>query len=429
MIEKRDIINGIFIAGFPVYGIGSYVSASTSPSSGYLVSLAPFLAILVFYVVDLLYRQSFTIKVNAWYLLMVLFLVYSSASLFISLYKNLPETTLGITLTKSLLLIIPFHAFIAVQLYNDSMQTLVRLTFISLSLLLLINLLGYFALGLTNELHDIEGRFSFPFIDGLYSGACLLAILNLMLLYYFKEAQSNPLWLAAWTAYFFSNLYLLFHINSRLTNLVFLLVVILLLSKVIGRLRLIFWVSLFTIPILLSTGLLLYQIVSLPVFTSILQRVDLIDVVTFNGRAFLWQDAIDWLLYDHRGLFFGNGHRGHYFLNLVSDVAELWNEKNTHHLHLHSTSLEILVGQGVFGFVIFMALFYKVFQYYRKNFLLKTSEAALFPAVVFLLLVFQVDTFLYMENLGGVIFVWLASFTAMRNASSKIKQSEQRSTR
>ncbi|HEX8038191.1 MAG TPA: O-antigen ligase family protein [Chryseosolibacter sp.] len=414
MIEKKDIVNALFVAGFPLYGIGSYVSASMSPSIGYLLSVSPFLVILLFYVVDLLYRPSFSIKVNGWYLVMVVFLVSTAGSLFVALGRHLPETNALLTVTRSILVFIPFQAFVAVQLYNDQHSHLPRLTFISLSLLLLINLIGHFIFGLTNELHTIEGRLSFPFLDGFYSGSCLLAVLSVMLLYFFRQVRQNPLVLAGWAGYLFLNMVLLFYINSRLTTLIFLLVMALLVTNSIGTFRSIFWVSLFTVPILLSTGLLLYRILSLPVFASIFQRVDLIDVTTFNGRAFLWKDALDWLLYDQRGILFGNGFRGHYFLNLVSDVAELWNVKESHHLHLHSTSLEILVSQGLFGYGIFMTLFFHLFSRYRKHFETKTKQAVFFPVAVFLLIIFQVDTFLYMESLGALIFSWLLSFVVMR---------------
>jgi len=381
---------------------------------------------VLFYLVDLLYRRNFAIRVNGWYLLMVLFLVSTVSSLFVALHKNLPDTNPTLMMVRSALLLFPFQAFVVVQLYNEEGETLAKLTFKSLSLLLLINLIGFFAFGITNALHSIEGRLNFPFLDGFYSGSCLLAILSLMLLHFFRDVRGDAFKLTGWFAYFGLNLVLLFCINSRLTTLVFLLIVILLAFNLLGKLRSIYWISLFTVPILLSTGMLLYEVLSLPVFSSILQRVDLLDVTTFNGRAFLWKDALDWLMYDQRGLILGNGYRGHYFLDLVSDVAELWNEKDLHHLHLHSTSLEILVGQGLVGYGIFLLLFYRLFSYLRNDYRMKGNYAIFFSVAVFLLIIMQVDTFLYMESLGALLFMWLFSFAVMhrkKKGKEKVRES------
>jgi hypothetical protein len=137
---------------------------------------------------------------------------------------------------------------------------------------------------------------------------------------------------------------------------------------------------------------------------------------------------MDWLLYDQRGLLLGNGHKGHYFLGLISDVAKLWNEKDVHHMHLHSTSMEILISQGVIFFLLFAFLFYLVFNRYRKDHQLKTEEGAFFPVIVFLLFLLQVDNFLYVDALGFVIFSLLVSRVAITekvNIYKKVIQNEQ----
>ncbi|MBL6448118.1 hypothetical protein JMN32_17500 [Fulvivirga sp. 29W222] len=422
MVYKKDIINILFVASFPIFGLGTYISASKSPSLGYLVSAAPYVLIVLFYLVDLLYRREFQIRVNIWYLTVVLFLLSTVASLFIALGKNLPDTTQSLTIARSIVILMPFQAFVVVHLYNEKGTELVRLTFISLTLLLLINLVGYFALGLSNNLHSIEGRVNFPFIDGIYSGACLVAILSLMLAYYFRSAQKHIGWLTGWLVYFSLNLVLLFLINSRLTTMIFLVVLLLILLKAVRSVKSIYWVSVFTLPILLNTGLLIYKILNLPVFVSILKRVDLIDVSTFNGRAFLWQDAFNWLLYDQRGLLLGNGYRGHYFLEITSNVARLWNEQEAYHMHLHSTSLEILVSQGLFMLIIFFLLFYKALKYYRPA-LTNNEEKGMYLAIlIFLLFIMEVDTFLYLESLGAIIFSWLLSYMVVDSPGKSQKR-------
>ncbi len=409
---KRDIINFIFIISFPIYGIGIYISALYSPSVGYLISISPHLLIILFYIIDLMYSGEFEVRLNLNYYLMLLFLLSSIASFFIALGKGLPEATFLMTISKSLLLIVPFHSFLIALLYNEKQGSILRLSILSLSFLLAINLVGFFALGLTNGVHSIEGRLNFPFLDGFYSGACLLAIINLMLLYYLKRSWGEPLRFTLLSFYFVFNLVLFFLINSRLTIMIFVFVLVLSMIGLI-RMRGIYLLSLFTIPILLSSGLLIYEMLQLPGFSSLLQRVDIRDVTTFNGRAFLWQDAMDWLLTDQRGLLFGNGHKGHYFLGLISDVAKLWNEKNIHHMHLHSTSMEILVSQGIIFFLLFAILFYLVYSHYRSEHQMKKEDGAFYPVVVFLLFLVQVDNFLYVDGLGFVIFSLIASKIAI----------------
>src|SRR4029079_14972515 len=138
--------------------------------------------------IDLLYLGEFKLRVNSKYFLMLVFILSSIASLFVAFHKELPHEKLSLTITRSLLLIVPFHAFIAVVLYNETKNKLLKLTVYSLSILLAINLVGFFVLGLSNGVHSIEGRINFPFLDSFYSGASLIAIINLILLYYLNRA-------------------------------------------------------------------------------------------------------------------------------------------------------------------------------------------------------------------------------------------------
>jgi hypothetical protein len=408
-MNKRDIINFLFVIGFPIYGIGTYVSAVKSPSMGYMISIFPHILIIIFYFIDLLYRRKFEIRVNFYYGIMMLFLVSTIVSLFIALNQGLPEATMLIMATKGIMIIVPFHAFIFVVLYNsDDEGRLVKLTLKGLSYLLAINLVGFFGLHLTNEVHSLEGRINFPFLDGLYSGACLLAIINLLLLKFIRDPWTHPIRFASLLLYFFFNLVLFYYINSRLTMLIFLVLIAMSFMKIL-RAKGVFAVSMFTIPILLSSGLILYDILTTPVFASVFQRVDVEDVTTFNGRSFLWEDAMDWLKYDQRGLLFGNGYKGHYFLDLISDVAKLWNEENTHHMHLHSTTLEILIGQGLVFYLFYVLIFYQIYIYFKKKHKEGSDEGAFFIVTLFLLFVMQVDMFVYFDSLGFMVLSFLAS--------------------
>ena len=199
--------------------------------------------------------------------------------------------------TKSILLLVQFQAFVIVFLYNENhRENFVKVTFWSLTCLLIINLIGYYGLGLKNEIHSIAGRLSMPFIDGFYSGACLLAILNLMLLAFIKRSLNDPLRLTYLIAFFAINLFLLYLINSRLAILIFVGVFIVFAFNLARRFRGVYLLSVFTLPILLNIGVAIFYILSLPMFVAVMQRVNLLDVTTFNGRSFLWQRAFDWMM-------------------------------------------------------------------------------------------------------------------------------------
>ena len=413
---KKDFISFLFILSFPVYGFGSFVSAST-PSIGFMISVSVHLVIILFYCIDILYKNEVSMRVNWLYGLTVLFLLSSVASLFIAFYNGLPETTLRLVITKSILILTPLHSFIIVSFYSK--DGLTRLLLIGLSVLLAINMVGYFGIGLANETHSIEGRVNFPFLDSFYSGAGLVAIINLILIYYLRNGWSNAIRFSLLAAYFVVNSALLYYINSRLAILSFMIVILMAVFGVV-RARGVFLVSMFLIPILLSSGVLIYQVLQQTGLENILQRMSAEDVHTFNGRAYIWQDALDWLLYDQRGLLFGNGYKGHYFLDMLPDVVKLWDVKEGYYLHLHSTSLEILVSQGVIFYIIYCYVFYRVYIYFKNKHREGTEEGALFPVVVFLLLMMQIDTFLYMDNLGAVLLAMLvAKATLVKKVKSK----------
>lgn len=419
MIYKKDFINFLFVATFPLYGFGNYVSATKSPSAGFIVSVSACLAILVFYLVDFLYRREFQIRVNFIFFLTSLLIVSNIVSLVRALLKDLPEETWYMTTAKSIMLVAPFMSFVVVTLYNGTRaERIAKLLFIGLSILLFINLVGFYGLGLSNETHSIENRLNFPFLDGFYSGAGILSILNLMILFYLFRLYADPIRVTALSAYFVFNLYLLFLINSRIAILIFLAVAFLLVFKVLDKVRGIFLVSLFTVPILLASGSLLYEILKQPVFVSMIKRVDVVDITTFNGRSYIWEDVMHWLLYDQRGLLLGNGYKGHYFLDLISDVAQRWNEKDLNHMHLHSSSFEMLTCQGIAGFSIYMILFYKLVRHFRLAYQHGSDLGIFFAVSVFLLFIMQVDTFVYLEGSGFVIFSVLLALMAVDSGTT-----------
>lgn len=415
MIYKKSIINFLFVSSFPIYGLGCYVSASMSPSLGLILTTLPYFLIILFYAIDLLYKEDIYIKVNGYYYLVLGLLACYVTSLFVAVEKQLPDFPFRLAVLKSVLMLAFFHAFIIVYLYNQKKEEIVRLAFNGFTVLLLINVVGYFVLGLNNSTHDIEGRISFPFINGLYSGASLVAIINLMLFYFLKLNWNKPITSGRLLTYFLVNLLFLFYINSRLITLISLLVIVLLLLNVRKKFRGLFIVSLATVPILLSAGTIIFEILSNPIFAAIMQRVDFYDITTFNGRSFIWQSGIDWLLYDQHGLIFGNGYKGHYFQNILDDVGQAFALKDLYSLHMHSGYLEILVSQGLVGFGIFTALLYSLFRYYRKKYANSDMEGVFFPVVVFLLFDAGIDTSVYMENLGGLICALLIAGVCIKS--------------
>jgi len=403
MLNKRDIINFLYVISFPVYGFGTYISATISPSIGYMCSISIHILMILFYLIDVAYKRNVNIKINWLYFLTLAFQLTCVASLFVSLSKNMPSMNMLGVVTKSILLMVPFQSFIVVFLYNEKHEKgFVNKTFLSWSILLLINLIGFFGLGIKNETQSISGRFTFPFLDSFYSGACLVAMLNLMIMAFIKRSLKEPLKLISLFSYFVLNLVLLYYINSRISILIFIGVVLLFTFHLSRRFRGVFLVSVFTMPLLLNMGVLIYRVLSLPVFLTIARRVDLIDITTFNGRAILWQRTLDWLMFDQRGVLFGNGAGGYYFLHLVPDLAKKWLPKEES-LHLHSTVLMTLVDQGIFGFVLLLIVCYRMYLYYRTEFQKNSPDSILFAVVVFLIFVIQVDTFAYLGTLGYTI--------------------------
>jgi hypothetical protein len=418
MLDKKDIINFLFLISFPLYGAGSWVYSNINSMAGYATSVFIHVIIVLFYLIDLLYKKEFTVKVNGLFYLMIAFQISCIACFFVALEKNPPFLNELYSYTRSGILLFPFYAFVAVYLYNERQpDKLVKLTFDSLSLLLFVNLIGFYGLGLKNGTHNIEGRLSMPFIDGMYSGACMIAILNLMILYYLKKTVNDPFRFTYLILYFLLNLFLLFLINSRLANLIFLLVFGLYLINMIHRTKGLFLVGVLFVPLLLNLGFLLYQILSLPIFKVVMQRVDLKDVTTFNGRAFPWQRVMDWLATDQTGIIYGNGHNGHYFLHLMPDIAKLWGVKETS-THLHSTALSIIVDQGIIGYGIFISISFYTYIFYKKKLEKGGKEGMFFPVMVFILIVMQVDMFVYRECLGAVLLSFLAA-----GASLNLKKS------
>src|SRR3954470_18941709 len=100
-MSKSAIVNFLYVIGFPVYGLGTYISAVKSPSLGYLISVAPHMVIIVFYCIDLIYKRRFDVRINFNVSLMVLFMLSTVIGLFSALNQGLPEVTFTIMFNKA----------------------------------------------------------------------------------------------------------------------------------------------------------------------------------------------------------------------------------------------------------------------------------------------------------------------------------------
>lgn len=392
MLSKRKLINALFVLSFPWYGYGAYSLMSRGFAVGIFLCAVPFLLILGFYVLDLLYRQTVTPLVNGKFLLVMAALTSISASVLLGLHYHSPVINNANGFLLIVLFYAPFLSSVVVQLYNRhdpdfNMAWLVMKGFLAY---LVFNLIGM-AIGLRNLLHFFPGRASPPFAMGIYDAAHMLSIVNLMLLFHLRDFKSNPLRWFLLAGVYMVNMGIILSINSRLSFMIFIVFTVLFLTHAMKALRGLFTVSLFTMPIMMSFALLIYQILSLPVFVALMERVDEKDVTTFNGRTYIWTSAADWLRDDRRGLIFGNGYNGQYHLRLLEWVAKLWGEPGSYRLHMHSAFLEMLIDQGIVGILLMYGVYYSGYRFYQKQYMRNTALAPLYAAFVYMMFAWQID--------------------------------------
>jgi O-antigen ligase len=318
------------------------------------------------------------------------------------------------TTAQTLLFLVPFHAAVVMQLRNREHEgsDMARLVLIGLILLMAVNLLGY-AMGMRNLVHGFEGRMNLPFLKGVYDAAHIMSIINLMLLFYLKDPIRHPFRFAALAAIYAANLAVMININSRLSFMVFLVFTVLFLLRVTKGLRGLYTISLFTMPLLVSFAHLVYKILSLPVFASIIERVDKEDVTTFNSRTYIWEEAWNWLVDDRRGFLLGNGFNGQYGLGMMDHIAVMWETDQPYDIHMHSTFLQVFIGQGLLGYLLLCLCMWYAYSRFRVHYLAGTNAAPLYAAVVYILFIWQIDIFLYGMEIGNMLFFSILSFFAL----------------
>lgn len=416
MIRKQALVNTLFQLGFPFYGIGTYLTFKSNFSAGVMFSILPFLLILIFYAIDLIYRGRLQSMVNRNYWLGMAFLTSLCLSMWVALAKNFPGLNPLNTTTMCIMFLVPFNAAVVVQVYNRTNDDFdfARMMFNGLGLLIVVNALGY-AAGMRNVVHSFEGRINLPFMRGIYDASHLMSILNLMLLFYIKDFTRKPFQFILFALFYLVNMYVMLVVNSRLSFMIFFVLTLLFLTKSFKTIRGLYTISLFTMPLLMSFANLIYFILSQPFFVAILQRVDKDDVTTFNGRTFIWERIAHWAWADQRGLLFGNGYRGQYTFHLLEPVFVLWggSAKNSFNLHAHSSFLEMVMDQGLLGLILFYVIIWRGYSYYRAEYRGNTQLAPLLGAMVYVMFIWQIDIFCYGIDIGNPILFCLFSALAI----------------
>lgn len=408
LLSKRKLINNLFLLSFPVYGIGMYVGYKTSISQGTIVAVLPFIAIIMIHVLDLIIERRVQRMVTRGYWIGLLFLVSLIWSMWKALGAHFPGATPANTIAYTIMFLAPFHASIIVHVRNRDRDDFdfARMVLISLSLFLFINLLGV-AVGMHNVLHNIEGRLNLPFVLGIYDAAHMLAMINLMLIFYMKDFARRPIPFLFMLGYFLMNMVLMLMVNSRLSFMTFLILLALFMFRMVGRARLMFPISLFTMNILTNFALLVYAILTLPFMRAIVSRVNKADVTTFNNRTTVWDVGWNWLENDRHGLLFGHGYQGQIHLKGWDHIAEVFDVEDVQNVHMHSTFMQTLINQGVVGYILLLVIVWYTFKFFRSRYHEGRIEAPLFALIVYMLFILQIDIVCYGNDFGNALLLCL----------------------
>ncbi len=414
VLSKRKLINNLFLLSFPFYGIGVFRAYKGNFSEGIIVSVLPFLLILLIHGLDLIYTRTARNMVNRVYWIGLLFLFSLIGSMWKAFMEGFPGMNMLNTTAYSIMFLAPFHAAIVVQIRNRDQEdfdfSLMLLK--SLVLLVLLNLAGS-AAGMQNVVHKFEGRINLPFLLGIYDAAHLMSVINLMLLFYMKDFVKRPVVFVGSLALYLMNMALMINVNSRLSFLMFLLLTVLFVFRIMRTARLIFPISLLTLPLLVNFALLVYYILTLPIFSSIITRLDKDDVTSFNNRTPVWQVGYDWFMDDRRGLIFGLGYQGQAKLPGWDEIGRIFMVRNSYDVHFHSTFLQTLISQGLVGYLLLVGVYWYVFSFFRKKYISNALEAPIFAGAVYLLFIWQIDIVCYGVDFGNALVMCLLSMVVM----------------
>lgn len=409
---------------FTNFGVCLYLSRTVGGGSGFVVAgellaIIPYISILFLYLTSLFIRRKYAllespiVRVNTqfyWVLAFFLTLIFARIR---ALHNGVPFQSLFNITSASLIYVIPFLAFI-VFFHLNSWQTAIRLLLYALAIYVLVNLVGFEA-GLTNASHSLPGRLNLPFGNGFYNVGNVIICFTLLLLGGLLNRKKLGINLSFLVFFIALNCIITIGINSRTTLLVVFLVSFLWLTGMIKWRRLIFAGSWLILPALLAFSDILYEVLRLPVFKSVLSRVSYKDVTQFNGRRPMWEAAIEWLTSFSDGVFVGNGYKGALHLGFYSKVHEGWIEDGNFKgdllssLHLHSSILEYGVSQGLIGLIFFGGILFIITRFYLKAYLQNQLAGILYPVSIFLLFISQLDIFVYEPAMG---IIWIMVLTA-----------------
>ncbi|MCG8307617.1 MAG: hypothetical protein MI975_09520 [Cytophagales bacterium] len=420
MIEKKIVINYLTICVFPIIGISTYVSGTISPTIGFLFSCIPSILIIIIFLVESIYQEKIPAIFNGYHLIFLLFITTSIIALFVSYKRGYPDLSITVVFLRSLRIFTIFLSFVIFAHYNkDDRFIIVNILFKSLVLLLGINIIGYYGLGLTAPFRQIEGRINFPFSGGVY-GANMIIIPLIFLTFsniLKTKFTDKPFLKIGYGALLILCLYIFYTINARLFLLTFIVVVLIFSLNLQKAGILIPILSVFTLPVLVSLRLILPKFLTIGPLEYILQRIDYRSFITFQGRLYLWEPAMDWLKSFGDGVYFGNGWNGQYFLRLAEKYNFLSPGFLTINKHLHSTTLDVLVSQGIFGYLILLII-YIVLVYHYNLLSKKRSELKfLYMTIIFIVLLSHYDVNVSVSTIGFFITSFLyANISRVPNA-------------
>lgn len=416
MISKTQIINALFLASFACYDFGKYVAKVVNFSVGNMVSVAPILIMIGFYLIDIITSKGFQPKLTSRYLLLASFILSVVALSYARAFSWGHPTFNSTNIVFLVIHIVALsHAALIVWFYNsnDPDFNMARYVYWGLTIDLMVNLVGY-AIGLENVIHYIPGRLNLPFSQGLYSMSNSIVIMNLLILGAFLFESPTTGTKVFMGSHFVLNLYLLLGFNSRLSMALFAMLALLTLTKAIRYYRVLYFLSFLTIFLLLRFSELVFYVFQLPGLNSIFRQATFEDVTSFNGRRELWQRGIDWLLSGSEGVLLGHGYQGHYTIGLLDGLSEFWHRSSSLGLHMHSTFYELVLSQGIIGTLPLLLLIFLTLGFLYKNRAQHPGSYALLAVLMFLVFLLQIDIYAYITNTGSYLLYAICASVCVR---------------
>ncbi|MBK8708131.1 MAG: hypothetical protein IPN30_06510 [Flavobacteriales bacterium] len=347
----------------------------TGISQGSVIAVIPFLGIIFLHVYDLFKGRKVRVMVGRLYWIALLFLLSLVAAMWKALSEHFPGASVANTVAYSILFLAPFHGSIIVHIRNRDAEDFdfAKLVLKGMATLILLNVLGV-AAGISNVLHNIEGRIDLPFMLGIHSSAHLLAMTNLILMFYMKDFAKKPRAFMVLFAFYMLNMALMLSVNSRLSFMTFLILSGLFFFRTIGRERGSPHFSLFTMPLLTNFAPACVLGPDLAIHGG--HRIS----CEQSGRHHL-QQSYDCLgrglelverMTERHPVWQGVPRSIH--LKGWDHIAEVFNVRYSYLVHTHSTFMQTLVTQGSVGYGLFLFVMWHLFKFYRDRFMKGTRR-------------------------------------------------------